>query len=199
MVRHTTDTPKGDDRQRNGNSKAVVGWRRRMKLKAIAYKGGKCLVCGYDRCARALAFHHLDPSEKEFSISAEGACRTWARVQAELDKCALLCGNCHEEVHAGLVDLQEHMGKNPSLAEGEAALRAEWPSHFKQVPTCPCGARISATAQRCVACALKAREKIAWPLLPELLALTEAHGFEGAGRTLGVTGTAIRRRLRSRS
>ncbi len=64
-----------------------------MKHKAVAYKGGKCELCGYSRCLRALEFHHHDPSSKEFNL-ATMACRSWSKVQAELDKCKMYCANC---------------------------------------------------------------------------------------------------------
>lgn len=37
---------------------------RKTKLKA--YKGGKCIVCGYNKSIRALQFHHLDPTQKDY-------------------------------------------------------------------------------------------------------------------------------------
>lgn len=70
----------------------------RRKLEAIEYKGGACSVCGYNKFYGALEFHHLDPSKKEFSwnkmrkVSEE-------RLKKELDKCELLCSNCHKEAH----------------------------------------------------------------------------------------------------
>lgn len=76
----------------------VVEWRRRTKLRAIEYKGGKCERCGYNKCPGALEFHHKNPSIKEFSIAASGNCKSWDKIQAELDKCDLLCANCHREV-----------------------------------------------------------------------------------------------------
>jgi len=79
----------------------------KKKRKAIEYKGGKCIVCGYSRCARALAFHHLDPLTKSFSISSNHG-RKWATIQEELDKCVLLCQNCHAEVHEGIIDLDDY-------------------------------------------------------------------------------------------
>lgn len=42
---------------------------------SIEYKGGKCSICGYDRCKGALEFHHMDPNEKDFGISAQGYTR----------------------------------------------------------------------------------------------------------------------------
>lgn len=73
---------------------------RERKKQAIQYKGGKCEICGYSKCFAALDFHHLDPSAKEFSLSA-GKFTSFARFKTELDKCQLLCANCHREVHQG--------------------------------------------------------------------------------------------------
>ena len=73
--------------------------RKTLKAQAIEYKGGKCMRCGYDRCAGALTFHHRDPTEKEFGIASSGHSRSWDRVRIELDKCDLLCQNCHHEEH----------------------------------------------------------------------------------------------------
>ena len=51
-------------------------------------------------------FHHLDPELKDFGISGN-ANRSWDKIQVELDKCVLLCANCHSEVHAGIVSSDE--------------------------------------------------------------------------------------------
>ena len=72
--------------------------RQKLKQRAIEYKGGHCQLCGYCRCSEALTFHHRNPDEKDFNIS--GQYIRWERVKAELDKCDLLCHNCHTETHA---------------------------------------------------------------------------------------------------
>jgi formate hydrogenlyase subunit 6/NADH:ubiquinone oxidoreductase subunit I len=77
--------------------KKVVSWRQRTKQKAVEYKGGKCIRCGYSRCIRAMKFHHLDPTQKDFTIA--GKSMSWERIRVELDKCILVCGNCHDEIH----------------------------------------------------------------------------------------------------
>ncbi|MGE5279352.1 MAG: hypothetical protein ACM3L6_01225 [Deltaproteobacteria bacterium] len=79
---------------------AVRKRRKKMREMAIKYKGGCCQNCGYDTCGDALEFHHRDSSRKDFSISAKGYTRSWAKVKEELEKCVLLCANCHREVHA---------------------------------------------------------------------------------------------------
>lgn len=68
------------------------------KVKAIEYKGGRCELCGYKKCPRALCFHHRNPSEKDFIISGNHS-RKWEVIRKELDKCVLLCHNCHMETH----------------------------------------------------------------------------------------------------
>ena len=83
--------------------------RRRDKIKemAVQYKGNKCCICGYDKYIGALEFHHLDSSQKDFGISAKGYTRSFEKVKEELDKCILVCSNCHKEIHAGLINLND--------------------------------------------------------------------------------------------
>ncbi|CAN5647456.1 hypothetical protein BH20ACI4_BH20ACI4_35300 [soil metagenome] len=71
--------------------------RRNLKLKAVEYKGGKCSNCGYNKCVGALDFHHLNPQKKDFTISGNSG--KWENLKIELDKCILLCKNCHAELH----------------------------------------------------------------------------------------------------
>lgn len=68
--------------------------------------GGACCVCGYNRCLRALSAHHLDPSQKDFNVGqAKANPKSWTKIVEELRKCVLLCKNCHDEVHDGIVDV----------------------------------------------------------------------------------------------
>ncbi|MCX5727215.1 MAG: hypothetical protein NT030_08695 [Candidatus Saganbacteria bacterium] len=82
--------------------RAVRARRKKVRQMAIEHKGGKCEICGYDRCVEALEFHHNSSSGKDFGISEKGYTRSWKRVMAELDKCMLICANCHRELHAKL-------------------------------------------------------------------------------------------------
>lgn len=84
-------------------SKYVKSFYKRSKEKAVKYLGSKCFLCGYNRYLGALQFHHIDPSTKSFNISGRTIC--WEKLQKELDKCVLLCANCHAEVESGLVSL----------------------------------------------------------------------------------------------
>ena len=82
----------------------VLDRQRLFKKKAIEYKGGKCCLCEYNICEGALEFHHLDPSIKEFGLAA-GKLRTFEKSKKELDKCVLVCANCHREIHAGVKNI----------------------------------------------------------------------------------------------
>ena len=71
---------------------------RDWKIKAVEYKGGKCVRCGYNKCVGALDFHHEDPATKEYALGS-GRKRNFESMKSELDKCVLLCSNCHREEH----------------------------------------------------------------------------------------------------
>jgi hypothetical protein len=79
--------------------KSVVKRRKKIKELAVEYKGGKCERCGYNKYIGALEFHHKDPNEKDFLISRKGHCTSWEKIKKELDKCILVCANCHREIH----------------------------------------------------------------------------------------------------
>lgn len=70
-----------------------------IKEKLIDIYGGKCIKCGYDKCKKALHFHHLDPNTKEFTISHKIRTRPWETIIKEADKCIMICANCHAEIH----------------------------------------------------------------------------------------------------
>lgn len=72
---------------------------RKLKRQCVEYKGGKCVQCGYNKCVAAFDFHHLDPSEKDFGLSSVKLNRFDDKIKQELDKCILLCSNCHRETH----------------------------------------------------------------------------------------------------
>jgi hypothetical protein len=80
------------------HSKYTVDKRRALKRRAVDYKGGKCSICGYNKCFASLDFHHTNPEEKEAQFKTMMSW-TWNRVLVELDKCILVCRNCHSELH----------------------------------------------------------------------------------------------------
>lgn len=79
---------------------SVTKRRRKLKIMAVDSKGGKCERCQYNKCIGALHFHHKDPAQKDFTLAHGGITRGWAAIQTEIEKCLLLCANCHAEIHA---------------------------------------------------------------------------------------------------
>lgn len=59
-----------------------------------------CKICGYDKCNEALEFHHIDPSKKEYEIK-DLRSHSKETLVKEIDKCILVCANCHREIHYG--------------------------------------------------------------------------------------------------
>lgn len=86
--------------------KAVAKRRKKLKMMSIEYGGGKCQICGYSKCVRALNFHHKAPDQKDFGLSARGFTRSWEKIKIELDKCILVCSNCHMEIHEGVTSIK---------------------------------------------------------------------------------------------
>lgn len=91
------------------NSKSVQKSQRRKKIHAIEQFGGKCSVCGYDKCINALEFHHTENKKEEPSYIIFRW--SWERALKELEKCILVCANCHREIHFQEIDLDYKVHK----------------------------------------------------------------------------------------
>lgn len=79
--------------------------RRKVKEILVAEAGGGCVACGFNAHQAALAFHHLDPSQKRFNLSLRGVTRSIDKLRAEARKCVLLCATCHAMVEAGVLSV----------------------------------------------------------------------------------------------
>lgn len=80
---------------RNATRKRTVVTRKQW---AVDFLGGKCKLCNYKKSLHALTFHHRNPEEKEYEV---GGILEWDKnkIKKELNKCDLLCFNCHMELH----------------------------------------------------------------------------------------------------
>lgn len=102
-------TPKAiKKRWRDKNSKKrndiKRAYYRARKLKAMALKDNKCSFCGVEyngSNAPIFEFHHTNPSEKDAGLTRMLINKAWATTLKELDKCVLVCANCHNQHHGG--------------------------------------------------------------------------------------------------
>jgi len=168
-------------------SKATHKRRLKVRIKAILYLGGKCIRCGHTGNAATFEFHHRDPSKKDFGIST-GNTNSWEKVKKEVDKCDLLCSNCHREIHYTSQELELQVREE---LKKEAELE---PIKKKCVL---CGQPTTKTGIRCVSCFRKSIEKIKWPTNKELLRELESTSYVELGKRLGVSDKAIRKRLQN--
>jgi len=143
----------------------MVNLRRFMiKERCLKFKGGKCENCSYDKSKRALSFHHIDPKEKDFNI-ANAHCKTWELIKVELDKCKLLCSNCHMEEHERL-DYRDDSKK-------------EW------------APQVRALEEKAYGTMPRREQKIAWPTSEELTKLVWELPATKIAETLGVSSKSI--------
>jgi ribosomal protein L40E len=158
-------------------SKAV--WRRRrvLKMKAIEYRGSKCSICGYSKCIGALQFHHLDRSTKEFGISKEGYSKSWKTLKEELDKCILVCANCHSELHFS--DVESKIIPKIKV-EKKQCLR--------------CGKKLDYPTKNtlCRKCYTFSRRKVVRPSKEELIIEKNSSSYKKMGMKYGVSDKTIR-------
>jgi transposase-like protein len=81
------------------NSKRTIKREKDGKKRCVDYMGGCCSICGYDKCIRALEFHHLDPSKKSKEYRRRFKLWNFERQKKELENCIIVCSNCHREIH----------------------------------------------------------------------------------------------------
>lgn len=164
----------------------------RKKQRLVNSLGGKCCICGYNKCLSALQFHHKNPEEKDFTIS-QNAHIAFEKALQEVKKCILVCANCHREIHAGLIQGTQNIEcYNEELAQEE--LRKLNEIKTKKINFCKdCGKEISTRSLRCEECARKFARKADRPNREELKALIRKKPFTQIAKDYNVTDNAIRK------
>jgi hypothetical protein len=98
---HQADRKNGASKCKSCHNKYCINRWRKIKIEAIRYKGNKCVKCGNSHPEYPPAifeFHHLDPSKKDVSWG-KLRLRSWNKIELELDKCDMVCANCHRIIH----------------------------------------------------------------------------------------------------
>lgn len=156
--------------------------------------GGKCALCGYDRCNSALEFHHINPQEKDFQLSS-GSTRSLNRDFVEARKCILLCSNCHREVHNGFYDSSTlKTSFNEELAEIERQ-KNDKRKTIKIYYCKECGNKLNGKTKNmlCPSCFYKTRRKCVHPTRDKLKDLIRKCSFTEIGNMFGVNANSVKK------
>ena len=156
--------------------------------------GGKCALCGYDKCNSALEFHHINPSKKDYQLSS-GSTRSLNRDFVEARKCILVCSNCHREIHSGLYDSSKlETSFNEELAEIERQKNDE--RKTVKIYYCKeCGSKLNGKTKNmlCPSCFHKSKRKCVHPDRDKLKSLIREYPFAKIGNMFGVSGNSVKK------
>lgn len=169
----------------------IRNFRQKRKQELVNVMGGKCQICGYNKCIAALEFHHCIPDQKKFGLS-NGDCRSLEKDLEEAKKCILLCSNCHREVE------YYNILTTPSFDEQKANelldIYKAQKEEIKKNTTCPiCGKTMTNGAKMCSECSHKNRRVTDRPNKEELKQLIRTLPFTTIAKKYGVTDNSIRK------
>lgn len=149
------------------------------KLSSVRVFGGKCCICGYKKCINALEFHHV--GQKEASPSYVIMRWSWERTKKELEKCILVCANCHREIEYKEMDSSLIPMLLPILTKKCQQCNQKFDTKVKDQKYC--GDTCNSLSQR----------RCLRPSKSELNDLLSTHSWVVVGRKFGVSDNAVRK------
>ena len=177
------------------NYQNVKNHRKLTKERIFYVMGEKCSLCGLkDKCLDIYDFHHLNPEEKDFTISQGLYNNAWSKLVKELKKGTLLCANCHRKVHSNFEEYSKLLSSsfNQDRADEITQLIEDLKTH--KVYYCKdCGKIISLGAERCPVCEKIQRRVVSRPDRNKLKELIRTETFTGIANIFGVSDNAIRK------
>ena len=173
----------------------VKNWRQKTKKRLIDGFGGCCNRCGYDVYHGSMDFHHIDPSEKSFSIS-QGMKnpKKWNDLVEEVKKCVLLCNRCHHELHGEIWSLEDI--KIIPFSGHKDKLKKE--TQTGSCPIClnPVYLNRICCSRSCSGKRSRSKSKTKWPEIDLLLKMISESNKSQVANKLGVSETAVRKHLK---
>jgi hypothetical protein len=161
----------------------------KRKIELIERKGGCCIKCGYNKNISALEFHHIDPTKKDYQLDVRKLSNSKMEdLVKEVEKCDLLCANCHRETHSPNLEMDKVILLVKDISE--SVLK----SRIINKPTCiDCGCKINYTCKRCKRCNYISRQTIGKPDLSILIKEIEENSKAWCAKKYGVSPKTIRR------
>lgn len=168
-------------------AKNVTAARQKRKQELVYIMGGKCALCGYDKCIAALEFHHIDKSQKERQLSS-GNCHSWEEDVKEVKKCALVCSNCHKEIEFFKLNVETTFDEE-KCKEITAQKEQE-----KQINKCGiCGIEIDKNALYCHPCWSILNRRVERPTREDLKRLIRHNNISSVAKTFNISDNALRK------
>lgn len=166
-------------------AKSVTLARQKRKKELVEIMGGKCILCGYDKCIAALEFHHINKNEKKYQISS-GSCHSWEEDIEEVKKCALVCSNCHKEIEA--FNLESYCS-----FDEEKFKEIDKQKQSTEYKCQRCGQDVEKDAKFCKTCWSFLNRKIERPSREELKKLIRNNTFTNIANMFKVSDNTIRK------
>lgn len=171
----------------------VKNHRKLTKERIVYVMGEKCGLCGLqDECLDIYDFHHINPEEKDFTISQGLYCNSWSKLITELKKGILLCANCHRKVHANINDFK-FISNFIEERANEVMKQIEDLKTHKLIYCKNCGKIISSKAERCLKCNGLVQRIINRPSREELKMLIRTKPFTQIALEFSLSDNAIRK------
>lgn len=161
----------------------------KRKLEFVELKGGKCEICGYDKNLSSLEFHHVDPSLKKYRLDGRFlANASYEKILEEVDKCMLVCSNCHKELHH---ENHEMTFVKQFVKDNEHFLKKE-----KEVKYCKECGKVLLNENKsgyCHVCLAKQKRKVERPSKEDLEEMIKTLSLNKIGKMYGVTHNAVKK------
>lgn len=175
------------------NSENVCNFVRNRKTNLISLFHSKCCICGFDKFQEALEFHHINPEEKEISLSANKMVSLERQIN-EAKKCILVCSNCHKGIHAGYYQVPPNYQDLFDNEQAEYLLQMnkeikEGKKHYCQ----RCGKLLNSNTTYCLDCSHIIQHRAERPNRETLKQLIRNQSFVAIGKQYGVSDNAIRK------
>lgn len=174
--------------------KNITKFYQQRKQRIVYAMGGQCALCGYNKNIQALEMHHINPDEKEFTFSKTQEYHNWEELSKEMQKCVLLCANCHREVHypqdGEEFNLQSSYDEEKSNEIADIIKKEKEKTEYFCID---CGKKISRKALRCQKCAELHNRTVERPDRELFKKEIREQPFTVIGRKYGVSDNAIRK------
>jgi hypothetical protein len=162
------------------------------KLELIKNAGGCCIICGYNKNMSALEFHHRDPNGKDGGLDSRLlANRSIEYIIKEVEKCDLLCANCHRETHNPELDMTKLFGLIEQVKENSLEN-----TRVGKPKCCDCDIEINYGSKRCNLCNYKYRTSENKPSIEDLKIEHSENGVTWCSLKYGVSRKTINRWLK---